>query len=105
MANPRGLASRERITARVPLHVAEILERAAMMVGSTLNQFVTQAALEKAEQIMERDRTLMMSQETTAWFFDLLDHPPAPTPHLAASFNRYHANKVDHAGANSIIEG
>ena len=37
--------SRGRITARVPNHVIDVLELAANMVGSTLNQFVTQAAL------------------------------------------------------------
>lgn len=40
---------RGRITARVPQSVVHVLESAAMLVGSTLNQFVTQAALEKAE--------------------------------------------------------
>ncbi len=104
MTNPRVHASRDRITARVPLHVADMLELAATMVGSTLNQFVTQAALEKAERIIETERTLAMSKETTAWFFDLLDHPPEPSQHLVDTFNRYQARKASNAGANSTFE-
>ncbi len=96
--------SRDRITARVPLHVADMLELAATMVGSTINQFVAQAALEKAERIVERERTLAMSQETTAWFFELLDNPPEPSPHLVDAVRRYNARKVSHAGANSTFE-
>lgn len=49
------------------------------MAQSTLNQFVTQAALEKAEKIVEKERTLQMSEKTAAWFFDLLDTPRAIT--------------------------
>lgn len=108
MANPRlqdaTSVSRGRITARVPAHVADMLELAASMVGSTINQFVTQAALEKAEQIVEKERVLAMSEKTTAWFFELLDHPPAPSQHLVDAFSRYKARKASNAGANSSFE-
>lgn len=108
MANPSlqdaTSASRGRITARVPSHVADILELAANMVGSTINQFVTQAALEKAEQIVEKERMLAMSQETTAWFFDLLDHPAEPSQPLVEAFSRYKARKTSDAGSNSSFE-
>lgn len=96
--------SRGRITARVPQNVVDVLELAASMVGSTLNQFVTQAALEKAEKIVESERMLQMSERTTAWFFSLLDNPPAPSQNLVDAFNRYNARKALNAGSNSIIE-
>lgn len=96
--------SRGRITARVSQNVSDILELAANMVGSTLNQFVTQAALEKAEKIVENERLLQMSEKTTAWFFELLDNPPAPSQNLVDAFSRYNARKASNAGSNSIFE-
>ncbi|HZX32497.1 MAG TPA: DUF1778 domain-containing protein [Rhodocyclaceae bacterium] len=96
--------SRGRITARVPQSVVDVLELAASMVGSTLNQFVTQAALEKAEKIVENERILQMSESTTAWFFNLLDNPPAPSQNLVDAFSRYNARKALDAGSNSTFE-
>lgn len=96
--------SRGRITARVPQNVVDVLELAASMVGSTLNQFVTQAALEKAEKIVENERLLQLSENTAACFFDLLDNPPEPTQQLLDGFARYNARKLDDAGANSSFE-
>lgn len=96
--------SRGRITARVSQNVADVLELAASMVGSTLNQFVTQAALEKAERIVENERTLQLSQNTAALFFDLLDNPPAPSQELVDAMNRYNARKTSNAGSNSSFE-
>ena len=96
--------SRGRITARVPQHVVDVLELAASMVGSTLNQFVTQAALEKAEKIVENERILQMSESTAAWFFDLLDNPPAPSRNLVDAVNLYNSRKASNAGSNSTFE-
>lgn len=96
--------SRGRITARVPQNVVDILELAASMVGSTLNQFVTQAALEKAEKIVENERMLRLSQDTTAWFFDLLDNPPAPSQNLVDALGLYNERKTSNAGSNSSFE-
>ena len=96
--------SRGRITARVSQNVADILELAASMVGSTLNQFVTQAALEKAEKIVENERILLMSQNTAAWFFGLLDNPPAPSQNLVDALSHYQARKTANAGSNSTFE-
>lgn len=96
--------SRGRITARVPQNVADVLELAASMVGSTLNQFVTQAALEKAERIVENERILRLSENTAAWFFDLLDNPPAPSQNLVDALNRYSARKSSNAGSSSTFE-
>lgn len=93
--------NRGRITARVPQHVVDVLELAAGMVGSTLNQFVAQAALEKATNIVESERTLNLSQDTAEWFFGLLDNPPDPSQNLVDALSRYNARKASDAGANS----
>ncbi|MEO7497431.1 MAG: DUF1778 domain-containing protein, partial [Massilia sp.] len=45
---------RDRITARVSQPIARKLQEAADLSGATLNQFLIQAALEKAEKIIDR---------------------------------------------------
>ena len=56
MSPHRGLVmdtiKNERITARVSEQVKETLSSAAEIMGATLNQFLIQAALEKAENII-----------------------------------------------------
>ncbi len=108
MANTKLLeaasVSRGRITARVPQNVIEVLETAATLVGSTLNQFVTQAAVEKAEKIIENERIIKMSAASAEWFFDLIDNPPPPSPALADAFKRYHARKAVNAGSSSAFD-
>jgi uncharacterized protein (DUF1778 family) len=96
---PRG-----RISARVPQHVVDVLELAADMVGATLNQFVTQAALEKAEQIVEQERRIRLSEISTAQIFNLLDNPPVPNTALTEAIASYQARKVSNAGSDSIFE-
>lgn len=103
--NMHGVATepRGRITARVPQSVTEVIERAANVVGATINQFVTQAALEKAEKILERER-LKLSEEDAFWLFSLLENPPKPTASLVDDFAAYKARKTDDAGPNSTFE-
>lgn len=96
--------SRGRITARVSQHVQDVLELAASMVGSTLNQFVAQAALEKAEKVIENERIIRLSGDDAAWFFDLLDNPPPASPALVDAFTHYNAKKVSDEGSNSTFE-
>jgi uncharacterized protein (DUF1778 family) len=79
--------ARGRITARVPQRVLEKLELAASISGATLNQFITQASLEKAEKVVENERLWRLSDETMKWLLELLDNPPAPTPQLIEAMN------------------
>ncbi len=52
-----------RITARVDVDTQELLAQAAAIVGmSNINSFVLSAAIEKAKQILERERSLKISQ-------------------------------------------
>ena len=55
MVSGKATLERDRITARVSKDVRERLERAASTSGATLNQFVVQAAMEKADRILERE--------------------------------------------------
>jgi len=80
---------RGRITARVPSTLARKLQEAADLSGATLNQFVVQAAVEKAERIIERERAIVFSLEDAAMFIDMLDHPRPPNKAMQRAFERY----------------
>jgi uncharacterized protein (DUF1778 family) len=80
---------RGRITARVSTLVAEKLQEAADLSGATLNQ----AALEKADRIIDRERTLQFSAEDAAMFIAMLDSPRPPNEAMKRAHERY-KNKV-----------
>jgi uncharacterized protein (DUF1778 family) len=53
-----------RITARVDAETQDLLAQAAAIAGMTsINSFVLNAAIDKAKQIMERERALKLSNK------------------------------------------
>ncbi|WP_228896113.1 type II toxin-antitoxin system TacA family antitoxin [Pseudoduganella aquatica] len=80
---------RERITARVSSTVAETLSEAADLTGTTLNNFVIQAALKEAQRVIDREKTISISKDDAAMLLSLLDSPPAPNEALKRAFDRF----------------
>jgi uncharacterized protein (DUF1778 family) len=80
-----------RISARVTPQVRNTLQQAADLTGSTLNQFLVQAALKEAEAVIERDRVIKLSQRDAELFFRLLDNPPPPNQALKDAVAEYQA--------------
>ena len=87
----------DRITARVPENVHALLERAAGVLGATLNQFVVQAAIDRAQKVVEDENIIRLSGESTRLFFETLENPPAPNSRLMAAFqtNKDRLNAAD----------
>jgi uncharacterized protein (DUF1778 family) len=56
----------QRVSARVPLHVYDMLSQAAELSGATVNQFLVQSALEKAQKLMERERFIRMTTRSAS---------------------------------------
>ena len=52
------LNQKQRVSAWIPVHAYQTLIRAAEISGATLNQFLVQAAIEKAQTIIEKDQTI-----------------------------------------------
>jgi uncharacterized protein (DUF1778 family) len=90
-------AKTERITTRVPENVHALLERAAGLLGSTMNQFVVQAAVDRAKQVVEDENIIRLSGESTRLFFETLENPPAPAAKLleAARAHKERLNAAD----------
>ena len=93
---------RGRITARVSTSIAEKLQEAADLTGATLNQFLVQAALEKAQMIIDREYVIRYTREDAAMLINLLDASPAPNEALVKAFER-HKNKAPNDVFNKTL--
>lgn len=80
-----------RIPARMPQEVYERIVAASQTVGATLNQFLVQAALDRANEILERERTIALSLEAAQHLFELIEAPPAPNERLKRTMERHEA--------------
>lgn len=79
----------DRVTARIP-HVNRLLiERAASVYGATLNQFIVQSALDRANNILEREETFRLSEKDSRIFLDAIENPPPPSDKLIAAFKAH----------------
>lgn len=79
----------DRITARVPAHIKDKLIEAADIEGATLNQFLVQAALERALATIERERVLKLSYDDAQAFFEAVENPPEPNHRVSDAVARY----------------
>ena len=86
MAN---VESNPRLSARVPRSQYDLVTEAAGLLGATVNQFVVQAAVEKAQQVMETERVIQLTNNDARVFFEALENPPAPTAALRAAAQRH----------------
>jgi uncharacterized protein (DUF1778 family) len=56
---------------------------------ATLNQFLIQSALEKAENIIDKNKSIHLSNKDAEVFFHALDNPPEPNIKLRNAFENY----------------
>lgn len=84
---PRTIAE-ERVPARMPTAVYERLVEAAQAVGATLNQFLVQSALEKANAILDQERTIRLNASSADAVFTLMENPPEPNEYLKNAMKR-----------------
>ena len=72
----------------MPHTVYEKITEAAQTVGATLNQFLVQSALERANEILERERVISLSSNAAKTVFDLIENPPKPNEQLKRAIKR-----------------
>jgi len=80
---------KERVSARIPVQAYQILIHAAEISGATLNQFLVQAAVEKAQMIIEKDQTINISIKSANVFFNAIENPPKPSKKLKDAMKAY----------------
>ncbi len=78
-----------RLTTRVTSQVQDRLQAAADIIGATLNQFVVQAAVEKADRIIESETTLQLTQRESLRLLELLESPPKRNARFKAAQARH----------------
>jgi uncharacterized protein (DUF1778 family) len=79
-----------RITARVDVDTQNLLTKAAAIAGMpSINSFVLSAAIEKANQVIEREQALKLSQADAILLMKALDRPAISNSKLKAAANRY----------------
>ena len=52
------------------------LQMAADLVGATMNHFVVQAALEKADKVIESESTIVLTRRESLLLLELIENPP-----------------------------
>jgi uncharacterized protein (DUF1778 family) len=72
----------------MPTAVYERLVEAAQAVGSTLNQFLVSAALEKANAILAEERTIKLSTTSADALFLMMENPPEANEYLKNAMQR-----------------
>lgn len=92
--------TRKRLTARITDHVQEKLQAAADLVGVTLNQFVVQAALEKAEEVIVSESTLILTRRESLRLLEMSENPPPRNEKFLQAQTRYQMLK-NHDGSNA----
>lgn len=85
----------KRLTTRITDHVQEKLQVAADIVGATLNQFVVQAALEKAERVIESESTIVLTRRESLRLLEQIENPPSRNEKFLQAQARYRRIKND----------
>ena len=86
---PTSRRERRRVTARVTSQAKRTLWEAARLSGLSLNHFLVQAGLDKAERIIERDRVIRYTSAGAEFLNSLLTTPTEPNEAMKAAFLRF----------------
>jgi uncharacterized protein (DUF1778 family) len=85
----------KRLTTRITDHVQGTLQVAADLVGATLNQFVVQAALEKAAKVIESESTIALTRRESLRLLEMIENPPPRNEKFLQAQARYRRMKND----------
>jgi uncharacterized protein (DUF1778 family) len=78
-----------RVSAQIPAHIFDTISQAAEITGATPNQFLVQAAIEKANAVIEKESKIQLGLASATAFFDAIENPPAPNCNLINAVKRY----------------
>lgn len=80
-----------RVTARLPTSVKDSLQKAADLTGATLNQFMVQAAIKEAQEVIKKEQVIHLSPQDADRIFSLIENPPTPNVYLKEAIQRHQA--------------
>jgi uncharacterized protein (DUF1778 family) len=79
----------ERLETRVTPQQKQIIERAAILLGTSTTNFVLMAVQQAASETIRNSETLALRGEASKVFVDALLNPPAPNAALHAAAKRH----------------
>jgi uncharacterized protein (DUF1778 family) len=91
----------KRLTTRITGQVQKKLQMAANLIGATMNQFVVQAAIEKANRIIESESVMVLTREESLRLLELIENPPPRNQKFMEAKARYERMK---GNAHSSVE-
>jgi uncharacterized protein (DUF1778 family) len=92
-----------RLVARANAEIHRIIQEAAELQGSTVSQFLLDAALERAREVTERATRINTSREAFENMMLALDQPARPLPRLSQVAQRY-MDEVDATDPERVTE-
>lgn len=79
----------ERFDIRLPANAKLMLMQAAEISGNTLTGLVLNAALDKAQEILQSHQHFKLNAEEWRQFMATLDNPPEPNDALRSAWREY----------------
>ncbi len=79
----------ERLQVRIDPETKRTLVRAAGHARQSVSQFVLEAAVGRAGEIIEKHEVTVLSDRDWTRFMDALDNPPQAVPALRKAMTRY----------------
>jgi uncharacterized protein (DUF1778 family) len=95
---------RDRVTARVSHDVYMTINEAATLSGTTINNYIVQAALQQAQDLIDTTRMKaikLVSEADVAWFLSKIEEPFKPNTKLANALRKYEARLNDNTENSS----
>jgi uncharacterized protein (DUF1778 family) len=77
-------ASEVRVTARMPGHIKQTIEEAAVLGGVSVTQFLVRSAYEMAKTQLAEEHLIQLDRLSSAAFAAALDEPATPNEALRA---------------------
>ena len=84
-----ALPNDSRVTARLPQAVKDTLQKAADLTGASLNQFIVQAAVKEAQNVIEQSQIIHLPCQEADRIFELVENPPEHNQRLKQAIQRH----------------
>lgn len=79
---------KQRIDLRLNEDDKHIIEEAAAMTNQSISQFMVSTASERAAEVIDQHRRLLLNEESWNLVMDAITNPPAPNDRLKRAANR-----------------
>lgn len=79
---------KQRIDLRLNDNDKNMIEEAAAMTNQTITQFMVSTASERAAEVIEQHRRLVLNEESWNLVMDAISNPPAPNDRLKRAARR-----------------